>query len=666
MKYLASLLTIIFLFQSCSTKHVLLKEWVLEDSITKTANNYKASNELEYKLIHTELHLSFNWDSAQVTGSAQLTISPYFFPIEEIVLDAKNMKIKGVFSANSPLKYYYNGRQLAIKLPRTYTKEEQLKIHIEYSAIPGSTTSQKNAAITDSKGLYFINPEKKKDGYMPQIWSQGEPESNSMWFPTLDSPNQKMTQDIFLTVDNKYKTLSNGLLISSNLNFDGKRTDHWQQTKATAPYLTMIAVGEFEKISDKWRDLDVDYFVEPKYASRAKEIFGNTPEMIEFYSNKLGVVYPWDKYAQIVVREYVSGAMENTSAVVFGDFMYDTQKNLGGKNHEDVIAHELFHHWFGDLVTCESWSNLPLNESFATYGEYLWKEFKYGKMDADHHLSIDYKNYMRESTFKKEDLIRFEYNNILHMFDSHSYAKGGQILHMLRNHIGDEAFFEGLKYYLNENAYQSVEIHNLRIAMEKVCGRDLNWFFNQWFLASGHPELKINYSYKNNEVTIGVSQAQDITKHPLYRLPSSIDIHHNGTVRREHIIVDRINNSFTFTISEKPDFIDFDPERVILATRLENKTQDELYNQFNYSTGFKAKYEAFTQLTTEHTSFTDKVIEIALKDEFWKFRSLALDYLLDEKNTTKVKFQDSIKDLLDKEDHIGIIEKGNKLLDRIH
>ena len=382
---------------------------------------------------------------------------------------------------------------LSIDLDKEYTRRDTFNIFIEYTAKPDELKVEGSSAIKDAKGLYFINPDGEEAAKPRQIWTQGETESNSCWFPTIDSPNERMTQEIYITVDTNFVTLANGLLIYSAENGDGTRTDYWKQELPHAPYLAMMAIGEYAVVKDTWRDIEVNYYVEPEDEKYAMLNFGNTPEMLEFYSNLLGVDYPWEKYSQVVVRDFVSGAMENTSATLHGEFVLRNDREYLDRNHEDIIAHEIFHHWFGNLVTCESWANIPLNESFATYGEYLWEEYKYGSDAADHHLQKDLQQCLRSR--KQVDVIRFDYDDKEDMFDSHSYAKGGRILHMLRKHVGDEAFFESLKHYLSANKFAAVEIHDLRLAFEKVTGEDLNWFFNQWFLSPGHPKLVINYNY---------------------------------------------------------------------------------------------------------------------------------------------------------------------------
>ena len=228
--------------------------------------------------------------------------------------------------------------------------------------------------------------------------------------------------------------------------------------------------------------------------------------MISHFSELLNYAYPWPKYSQVVVRDYVSGAMENTTASVFMDDLQVDSRYLIDDNWDGIIAHELFHHWFGDLVTSESWSNLTLNEAFATYAEYLWAEHLLGVDEADYLGYEEQQNYLEEAKGKKEDLIRFYYLDKEDMFDSHSYAKGSRILHMLRAHLGDEAFFQTLNEYLTTYANQPVEVHHLRLMAEKVSGQDLNWFFNQWFLDSGHPELEVEKSFNNDTLTISIIQ----------------------------------------------------------------------------------------------------------------------------------------------------------------
>ncbi|MES2386921.1 MAG: M1 family aminopeptidase, partial [Bacteroidota bacterium] len=311
---------------------------------------------------------------------------------------------------------------------------------------------------------------------------------------------------------------------------------------------------------------------------------------------------------------------------LFGEFLQRTERELLDKNYEYVVSHELFHEWFGDLVTCESWSNLPLNESFATYGEYLWDEHKLGKDEADYTTITELNNYMGESMGKQEPLIRFYYKDREDMFDAHSYAKGGLILHMLRKYVGDEAFFESLKLYLNTNKFKSVEIHNLRLAFEEVTGEDLNWFFNQWFMSAGHPQLTVTHTWAAGTLSMNVTQNQDTLYSPVYRLPLYIEYHSGGQVHRQHINITKAQQSFTFPASTNPDYVLFDSEQQLVGVIDHVKTKSELFGQFKYSGNVKARLQALQGLKKNFMEPDRmKVYTEALNDKFWGIRNYAME-----------------------------------------
>jgi aminopeptidase N len=612
---------------------------------------YRGSTQRVNDIIHTSLDVQFDWNKSQMRGKAAITAKPYFKPTAHLDLNARSMDILSVEvydlgkttqtkmppanqetlnskKLNSSFKY--ENDSVKIELGRVFNADEKYMVKINYVAKPDEIKNGGSSAISDDRGLFFINPKGEQKNKMPQIWTQGETQATSAWCPTIDSPNEKMTQDIFMTVDSKYTTLSNGSLVSGKNNPDGTRTDHWKMDQPHSPYLMLMAVGEFKKVIDApWNGKEISYYVEKEYEPHAKAIFGNTKEMINFYSGVLGTPYPWDKYAQIVVRDYVSGAMENTTATLHGDFMVyqTTREMLDGKKGEAVIAHELFHQWFGDLVTAESWSNLPLNESFATYGEYLWEEYKNGRDAADAHSYKSRMGYFQSSE-NQVNLIRFEYNNREDMFDAFSYNKGGQVLHMLRKYTGDKAFFESLKLYLQNNRFKNAEIHDLRLAFEEVTGEDLNWFFNQWFLGKGHPELDIQKSYDaaNKMVKLTVKQKQNLTECPLYVLPVDIDIYAGGKKERHRIVIDQQQQEFSFKSETSPDLVNFDAERQLLAIKTYTKSTEEFIFQYKNAPLFSDRYEAINNLKgkTEKQEVVDVFAFAAEKDPWFELRAAAL------------------------------------------
>jgi aminopeptidase N len=329
------------------------------------SKEYRATAEKINSLVHTKLDARFDYSKAQLDGKVWITLKPYFYPTDSLTLDAKGMDIRQVAivknGKNTALKYNYDGMLLDITLDKTYRNNEQYTIYIDYTAKPNEYEGRGSAAITEAKGLYFINPTGEEPNKPTQIWTQGETEATSVWVPTIDKPNQKTTNEIYMTVPAKYVTLSNGKLVTQKTNSDGTRTDYWKMDLPHAPYLFFMGVGDYAIIKDKYKNKEVSYYVEKEYAPVARKIFGKTPEMIALYSKLTGVDYPWVKYSQITGRDYVSGAMENTTATLHSDAaQQDARELTDGNRWEEVIAHELFHQWFGDYVTTESWSNITL------------------------------------------------------------------------------------------------------------------------------------------------------------------------------------------------------------------------------------------------------------------------------------------------------------------
>jgi aminopeptidase N len=591
---------------------------------------HKPSYELKNDLVHTKLDLKFDWSKERVIGKAELTLKPWFYPTDKLELDAKNFDIKSIaLATGKALEYDYDGKKLQIQLNRTYQKTENYKIVIEYIAKPSEGEIGGSAAITSDKGLFFINADGKNKNKPQQIWTQGETENNSRWFPTIDKPNERCTQEMYVTVQDRFETLSNGVLVSSTKNTDGTRTDYWKMDQPHAPYLFMLAIGEFAVVEDKWRDIPVNYYVEPKYKADAKNIFAHTPEMLTFFSEKLGLDYMWPKYSQVVVRDYVSGAMENTTAVIYGEQVQKTTRELIDDHNDYIVAHELFHHWFGDYVTCESWANLTMNEGFANYSEYLWFEHKYGKDEADYHRINELNGYLGSIQGGGiHPLIWFDNPDKEAMFDGHSYNKGGMVLHMLRNWVGDEAFFASLKKYLKDNAYTAVEAHDLRLAFEEVTGQDLNWFFNQWYYEAGHPILNIDYAYDEATQTASVTIEQ--TQNPdksvaIFQLPISIDIYQDvNNVQRENVMMTLRKQTFTFKSPTKPALINVDADKILLAERTDNKTTENYIFQYQNVSNLMDRFEALQHLKEAKTPTAKKVWKKALKDKHWFIRNFSL------------------------------------------
>jgi aminopeptidase N len=609
-----------------------------EEIIPQELPYYNPSATRYMDIIHTDLDLRFDWQNQWVIGKAAIEMTPVFYPQSSVELDAKTFDIKKVMIGDRMLNYDYDGAKMTVVLDKTYRRGEHLQMIIEYIAKPNEGPEGGSAAITSDKGLFFINPLNEEANKPMQIWTQGETENNSRWFPTIDKPNERMTQKISLTVQDRFSTLSNGLLISSVNNGDGSRTDTWQQDQPHPPYLAMIGVGEYAVVTENVDGLDYLYYVEKAFGEDAKAIFGHTPEMVSFFSEKLDYPFPWTKYAQLIAKDYVSGAMENTTAVIFGDFVQKTTRELIDNDNDYIVAHELFHHWFGDLVTCESWANLTLQEGFANYSEYLWFEYKYGRDRADKHRMSEMEGYLMSAENQGvHPLIWYEHPDKELMFDAHSYNKGGLVLHMLRSLVGDEAFYASLNKYLKDNEYTAVEVDELRMAFEDVTGRDLNWFFNQWYLSAGHPTLDVKYEYvpEKRTMNIIVDQIQDHKVNlPVYRLDTEIAVYdQNGDVTYYPATMDTRKTQFEIEGIDQPSVVVYDGKSDLLAVIKQDRSTEEYMALLKYSDNYEDKITAARSLRRSPLFVT--LVEKLLKEEHQDFRRMAVEAINLNKEPTK-------------------------------
>ena len=318
------------IFTACKSKPTYPDQ---RKTLDPSLSIYRASVSKVNDIVHTELELYPDFAKREMKGLATLTVRPHFYPVDSLILNAKYMRIESVslYDLNQdikslryflPLTYTYDSLFLRIKLDKRYTKDDQYRIKIVYVAQPEKVHEKGSRAISSDKGLYFINHDGKTPKKPIQLWTQGETEAASCWFPTIDAPNQKTSEKIILHCPSKYKSISNGALISSKAENDSTRIDIWEQIKPHSPYLFALVIGDFSETKDTWRGKEVNYYLEPEYAAYSKLVFGNTPEMLEFYSNILQVPYPWDKFHQVVVRDFVSGAMENTGCVIHYDKLH--------------------------------------------------------------------------------------------------------------------------------------------------------------------------------------------------------------------------------------------------------------------------------------------------------------------------------------------------------
>jgi aminopeptidase N len=681
---LCTLLLCLFSF-SCKTSHQHKEKEQYQEinlgEIKVYANpEYKGFDTKYFDLLHMKLSVIPRWKKHQLDGVAVLTLTPHAYPMDTLVLDAQDFDIKkiqlvGIYEDSiTDLQYKYDKRKIYIALQNyelSYTiypplsaipkhrkqnrrnqPGDPFSIKIEYTAKPEDQYKDSVISKKIEQGLYFINPDGTDSGMPTEVWSQGETQHNSSWFPTIDAVNQKLTEEIDITVDTGMVTLSNGLLKSSQRNMDGTRTDYWVMDKPHSPYLVMMAAGRFSVIHDQWRGKPVNYYVEKEYAPYARMIFGHTPAMIEYFSNLLKYDFQWQKYSQMVVRDFTSGAMENTTAVLMYEPMQHDDRAHLDYTGEETISHELFHHWFGDLVTCKSWAYLALNESFASWAESVWQEHEYDKDEADLMRKSALDAYLNEAMYHKGSIIDHYYNDPEDLFDRHRYEKGALVINMLRHELGDSIFFKGLHNYLMAHQWKNVELADLREAMEDVSGKDLNWFFEQWFEKPGHPifELSQYIDTARHKLYVYVNQTQKEDKVPVFRMPVHIKFAYQNfltPIQIPYLVEDHTvwlqheKDTFVFNLpnsSERVLDVYFDPANVLLCQKAESKPVNQwLFQYYNSHENFRNRLEALESLSKYNKQLSidesEKLWSAALNDPFWYVRKYALQSLPDLPDT---------------------------------
>jgi aminopeptidase N len=598
------------------------------------ATAYRPAVRCFHDLVHTKLAVRFDYAKRYLYGQAWLTLKPRAYAADTLRLDAKGMDIHAVAmlhgTTRQPLTYRYNQQQLLISLGRLVPPAEAYTIYLDYTAKPDELGTTAGVAIRGAKGLYFINPDSAVSGKPRQIWTQGEPDANSVWFPTIDEPNQKTTQELSLTVPQHYATLSNGQLVRQVAAGPGLRTDTWEMTEPHAPYLVMLAVGDFRRTTDTWRGKEVSYYLEPQYAAQARAIFGKTPRMLEFFSQRLGVAFPWSKYSQVVCRDFVAGAMENTTAALFGEQAQGSARELLDWQYAGVereIAHELFHHWFGNYVTCESWANLTVNESFANFSEILWAEHEYGPDAGAQQADLSLREYLRSAANATKPLVRFHYGAKDELFDAVTYEKGGSLLNMLRAYLGEDVFFRALRRYLTQNAFGTGESQQLRLALEEASGQDLNWFFDQWYYRAGHPVVRIDYWWEaaRQRQAVVVRQVQ---AGPPYLLPLMVDVYRQGRAQRYPVSLRHTVDTLYFPAPTRPDLVNVDAEKVLVWQKEDHKSLPAFAYQYRHAARYLDRREALQATQRQPTAPVARQLLLAgLTDTSPALRQLAIKLL---------------------------------------
>jgi aminopeptidase N len=546
----------------------------------------------QYHLEHLKLDLAFDWDARSVAGTATHTLTPLLPGLDSLVFNAAGLDVHQVRvnGAERPFALDPQAQTLTVKLDRSYGPADRIEAAIDYAAHPAG-------------GLYFVGPDKAYPAKPRQIYSQGESDLNRFWFPVWDSPNDRATTEVLATVKPPLEVVSNGRLVEVKDLSDGRQTWHWSMEVSHASYLLSVAIGDFAKISDRWNGIPVDYYVPkgPQAEEEAKRSFGMTPDVLDFYSKVTGRPYPYAKYAQAVVVDYMWGGMENISATTqTSRTLHDARAALDFTS-EGLVAHEAAHQWFGDLVTCQDWSNAWLNEGFADYFTALYAGHAHGQGELDAQLDDYRRSYLREDANRyRRPIVTRRYVDSNAMFDGHTYAKGALVLHMVRYLLGDEGWWKGIHTYLDRFAGHTVVTRDLQEAMEDSTGASLGPLFDQYVYGAGHPELKVRWDWQpeTRQVHLEIRQTQELTAETgLFSFPLEVAlVGDKETVVRRLPVAARALQDLYLPSDERPRTVVIDPKGWILKTVDFDKPVAEWAVQLATARELPARLEAIRAL----------------------------------------------------------------------
>ena len=567
---------------------------------------------------HIFLDLDLDIPNQSYTGICAIALKPITSGINRLSLDAVNLNIQSVDVDGISQSFEYDDAKLDIRLEPATEAGKVIKIAIAY------------AALKPQRGLYFITPSKDYPHKPTQVWTQGEDEDSRFWFPCFDYPGQLATSEIRVRVPNSMKAISNGRLVETFEDGDTK-IYHWLQEQVHPTYLMTLAVGDFAEIEDEWQGKPVTYYVEKGREEDARRSMGKTPRMIEFFSEKYGYLYAFPKYAQVCVDDFIFGGMENTSTTLLTDrCLLDQRAAIDNRNTESLVAHELAHQWFGDLVVIKHWSHAWIKEGMASYSEVMWTQEEYGTQEAAYYRLLEARNYLAEDSSRyRRPIVTHVYREAIELYDRHLYEKGACVYHMIRALLGDDLFWQAIQTFVRDNAHKTVETIDLLRAIEKASGRNLLFLFDQYVYRGGHPDFKVAYSWdadsKLAKVTVTQTQVKEGSSTDLFdlKIPIAFGYPQEGTTEFTTFPV-RIferEQSFYFPLAEKPQFVSFDMGNNYLKTVALEYALPELQAQLQFDPDPVSRIYAAIAIAKKGGLEAVKTLTKALKsDVFWGVR----------------------------------------------
>ena len=572
---------------------------------------YARSRDYDLQNVHT--HLRFDIANKKIMGEVTESLAILRENVGELRFDSIGLTIESVTLNRAAAKFDVQPKELVVTLPHIARRGEHFEVTIRYWGQP-------------TKGIYFILPDKNYPDQPKEIWSQGESEDTRYYIPIYDYPNDRTTSEMLLTVPGDWWTVSNGKLIGIKSEADGTKTWDWKQSETLSTYLISVVAGEFVEKKDSWRGIPVQYAVPKGQEYKIEPTFSRTKGMLDAFSDALGVKYPWAKYAQTSVDDFVVGGMENTSATTLTSrgLVHPKLAAESAYASDDLDSHELAHQWFGDLVTCKDWANLWLNEGFATYFEHYWLEKNFGRDDADYEFWTDANRWMsQKSSFGVPIVTRQTEESV--DTEGNIYTKGGLVLRMLREKLGDQDFFRGLHHYLDVNRGQNVVTADLIKAIEQETSVNVDEFFQQWIYRAGAPKFEVAVKWDDliDSVHMQVKQTQKVEGLvPLFHVPIEVEIVTKSGAKTFPIDVSKDEEIFSFAVDGPPLMVIFDKGNKILKSVEFKREPVALIYQLKHAETVPDRADAAKALAEVkgNADVVEALGEAARADAFWGVR----------------------------------------------
>jgi aminopeptidase N len=576
----------------------------------------------QYDLEHLRLELSFDWEKRSVAGTATNTLVPLLPGLDHLIFHAVELRVERVRLAGKELPFTLDPEAgtLTVRLDHPYGPQDRLEVAIDYSAQPRA-------------GLYFVGPDRAYADKSPQIWSQGEPDLNRRWFPSWDYPDDRATSELLATVARPFQAIGNGRLVEVLERPDGRRTYHWKMEQPHSTYLVSVVVGEFTRIADTANGVPIEYYVPPHTpAGWARRSFGRTPDMIDYFARSTGIPYPFAKYAQSAVYDYMWGGMENISATTQTARTLHDERAEQDNPSEGLVSHEAAHQWFGDLITCDSWDHVWLNEGMANYFEALYRGHAGGADELAQKIDEYRESYFAEDRDEyRRPIVTNRYSDPIALFDRHTYEKGALVLHMVHYLLGEEGWWKGLHDYAQRYANRTVTTADLQSALEHSTGVSLGALFDQYVYGAGYPELAVRWDYQpeTGMVHLEVRQKQKLDAETgLFSFPLEVALVGDAgtTVHRVPLLARPLQDLYVPSPA-RPQTVILDPQGWILATVDFDKPWSEWVLQLASGAPVAARLAAARALGQSSATAPPEVVAAlarALREEpFWGVRAAA-------------------------------------------